>query len=260
MSLSEERDATCQMLLYSQHQAAAHMVSDIFHRWQDFQTLGDPGQMLSSLPQQQVEAMLERPCSPEIPCEGRGGFGAEPGQVQQGSGEGSREGLGGFGAKPGQVQQGSEEGFGEGFGEGRGGFGAEPGQVQKGSGEGSGEGRESFDAEPAQVQQEKVLEKVPGGFGAEPGQVQQGSEKVPEKVWVVLVQSQVRFKTGSRRRLQRRSRKKFWESLVEGQVRLTDSRGFPALGFAARFGKICKNKTLRLLGIPQKFFFKKNFC
>ena len=35
-----------------------------------------------------------------------GGFGAEPGQVQQGSGEGSGEGLGGFGAEPGQVQQG----------------------------------------------------------------------------------------------------------------------------------------------------------
>ena len=31
------------------------------------------------------------------------------------------------------------------------------------------------------------------GFGAEPGQVQQGSEKVPEKVWEALVQSQVRF-------------------------------------------------------------------
>ena len=33
------------------------------------------------------------------------GFGAEPGQVQQGSREGSGEGLGGFGAQPGQVQQ-----------------------------------------------------------------------------------------------------------------------------------------------------------
>ena len=33
-----------------------------------------------------------------------GGFGAEPGQVQQGSGEGSGEGLRGFDAKPGQVQ------------------------------------------------------------------------------------------------------------------------------------------------------------
>ena len=34
-----------------------------------------------------------------------GGFGAEPGQVQQGSGEGSGEGLGGSGAESGQVQQ-----------------------------------------------------------------------------------------------------------------------------------------------------------
>ena len=68
---------------------------------------------------------------------------------QQGSGEGSGEGLGGFGAKPGQVQQGSEEvqkvwawealvqsqvqGSEEGSGEGLGldGFGAEPGQVQQ---------------------------------------------------------------------------------------------------------------------------------
>ena len=41
------------------------------------------------------------------PCsgEGLGGFGAEPGQVQQGSGEGSEKGLGGFGAERGQVQQ-----------------------------------------------------------------------------------------------------------------------------------------------------------
>ena len=34
-----------------------------------------------------------------------GCFGAEPGQVQQGSGEDSGEGLGGFGAEPRQVQQ-----------------------------------------------------------------------------------------------------------------------------------------------------------
>jgi hypothetical protein len=31
---------------------------------------------------------------------------------------------------------------------------------------------------------------------------------------------------------------------------------FPGLGFAARFRKICKNKTLRLLGIPPKLIFK----
>jgi len=51
----------------------------------------------------------------KVPEKLLGGFGAEPGQVQQGSGEGSREGLGGFGAEPGQVQQGS----------GAGGFGAQ---------------------------------------------------------------------------------------------------------------------------------------
>ena len=38
--------------------------------------------------------------------EGLGDFGAEPGHVQQNSGDGSGEGLGGFGAEPGQVQQG----------------------------------------------------------------------------------------------------------------------------------------------------------
>ena len=94
--------------------------------------------------------------------EGLGGFGAEPGEVQQGSGEASREGLekvwealvqsqvrfnrvpekvpekvpGGFDAEPGQVQQGSgegsREGSGEGSGESLGGCGAEPGQVQQG--------------------------------------------------------------------------------------------------------------------------------
>ena len=72
-----------------------------------------------------------------------------------------------------------------------GGFGAEPGQVQQGSGERSGEGV--------------------GGFGAEPGQV---SEKVKEgsrKPWWS-------GSTGSGR-LQRRSWRRFWESLAQGQVR-----------------------------------------
>ena len=64
--------------------------------------------------------------------EGLGGFGAEPGEVQQGSGVGSGEGLGGLGAEPGQVQQEVPEKVG--------GFGAEPGEVQHGSGEGSEEG------------------------------------------------------------------------------------------------------------------------
>jgi len=39
----------------------------------------------------------------KVPEKVPGGFGAEPGQVQQGSGEGSGEGLGGFGAEPGEV-------------------------------------------------------------------------------------------------------------------------------------------------------------
>ena len=175
---------------------------------------------------------------------------AEPGHVQQGSGEGSGEGRGGFGAEP------SGEGSGEGealvqsqvrfnrvskkvpekvggsgstgfrrrfwrrYGRlwcrarvlGLGGFGAKPGQVQQGSGEGSGEGRGSFGAEPGQVQQGS-------GFGARCNRV---LKKVPEEVWEALVQSQVRFNK---------------------------------IGFAARFRKICKNKTLGLLGIPPKFFF-----
>ena len=52
----------------------------------------------------------------KVPEKVLGGFGAEPGQVQQGSGEGSGGGLGGFGAEQGQVQQGSGEGSGEGSG------------------------------------------------------------------------------------------------------------------------------------------------
>ena len=133
-----------------------------------------------------------------------------PGQVQQGSRglEGSGEGLGGFGAEPGQVQQRSGEDSGEGSGEGSR-KPCKPSQVQQGSGEGLG----GFGAEPGQVQQssgglggflrsqvkfhrvpKKAPEKVPGGFGAEPGQVQQGCEegsgegseirfnRVPEKV------------------------------------------------------------------------------
>ena len=140
------------------------------------------------------------------------GFGAKPGQVQQGSGEGV--GLGGFGAEPGQVQQGA--------GEGLGGFGAEPGPVQQGSGEGSGEGVGSFGAE---VRFNRVLEKVRKKF----------LEKVPEKVCEALVQSQVRFN-------------RICGRLIHGN----HAEVFPALGFAARFRRICKIKTLRLLGIPQK--------
>ena len=68
--------------------------------------------------------------------------------------------------EPGEVQQGSGEGS-EGSGESLGGFGAEPGQVQQGSGEvpekvpGS---QVKFNRVP-----ETVPEKVAGFFGAKPG-------------------------------------------------------------------------------------------
>ena len=91
----------------------------------------------------------------------------------------------------------------------------------------------------------RVQEKVP--------------EKVPEKVWEALVQSQVRFNRASRR-FRRRFRRRFEEALdakpsqvqrvarkvaeaKPGQGHLTPgilAEVFPALGFAARFRKICK--------------------
>ena len=68
------------------------------------------------------------------------------------------------------------------------------------------------------------------------------------KVWESLVQSQVRFN-----RVPEKVAEKVWEALVQSQVRFNRvPEKVPVLGFAARFRKICKNKTLRLLGIPPK--------
>ena len=131
----------------------------------------------------------------------------------------------------GQIQQGSGGGSegSEKVWEALVGFGAKPSQVQQGSGEGSSEGR--------------------GGFGAEPGHVQQGSgegstgfrKKKSEKVWEALVQSQGRFN-------------RICGHLTHGNP----AEVFLALGFAARFRKICKNKTLQLSGIPPKLIFDGN--
>jgi len=52
--------------------------------------------------------------SEKFPEKGPGGFGAEPGQVQQGSGEGSGEGLGGYWWKATSGSTGSGEGCGKG--------------------------------------------------------------------------------------------------------------------------------------------------
>ena len=90
-------------------------------------------------------------------------FGADPGQVQQGSGEGSGEGLGGFGAKMCKAKSGST-GFGEGCGK--------------------------------------------GGFG------------------------------------------NLWCGAGSGSI--GSAGGADCFGFAARFRKICKNKTSQLLGLPPK--------
>ena len=128
-----------------------------------------------------------------------------PGQVQrgsrEGSGEASGEGLGGCGAEPGQVQQGS-------------GKGAKPSQVQQGSGEGSGEvsreGLGCFGAETGQVPA-----KVPVKVWEASVQSKVSFNRVPEKVlekacqvrfrlwckarsgstgfWEALVQTQLRY-------------------------------------------------------------------
>ena len=126
----------------------------------------------------------------------------------------------------------------------------------------------------SQVRFNRVPEKVywkpwcRRGFGAEPGQVQQGSG-----VWEALVQSLVRS-TGFRRRFRRRSARLWCRARsgstgekVPEKVRFNRICGhlthgnpaevFPALCFAARHRKICKNKPLRLLGIPPKLFFER---
>ena len=74
-----------------------------------------------------------------------------------------------------------------------------------------------------------------------PGQVQRGSGEGSEG-WEALVRSQVTFN---------RVPEKVAEKVPEKFVFLL----FVFLGFAAHFRKICKNKTLRLLGIPPKLIF-----
>ena len=184
--------------------------------------------------------------------EGLGGFGTEPGQVQQGFREGSEEGLEGFGAVPGQVQQGfgdSGEGSRKPWCKAKSGSTGFRRRSGEGSGEVSGEGR---GAEPGQVRFNRGPAKFPEKVGEALVQSQvrfnRVPEKVPVKVWEALVQSQVWFN-----RVPEKVAEKVWEALVQSQVRFNRvPEKVPVLGFAARFRKICKNKTLRLLGIPPK--------
>ena len=91
----------------------------------------------------------------------------------------------------------------------------------------------------SQVRFNRVPEKVPEkvGFGAEPGHVQQGSGEGSGEGLRGFGADQVRFN-------------KICSHLTHGNL----AEVFPALGFAARFRKMCENKTLRLLGIPPFFF------
>ena len=124
--------------------------------------------VLEKVPEEVWEALVQSQvrCNrvpKKVPEKVLGGFGAEPGQVQQGSEEGSGEGLGGL-VQPGQVQQGSgEEGLEK-----------VPEKVREAL-----SGSTGFQVWEALVQSQvrfnRVPEKVPGGFGVEPGQVQQGS-------------------------------------------------------------------------------------
>ena len=82
--------------------------------------------------------------------------GAEPGQVQQRSREGSGEVLRGFGAEPGQVQQRSREGSGEVLG----------GWCRARSGSTAFQRRFRRSSGRLKEVPEKVLEKVPEGLGA----------------------------------------------------------------------------------------------
>ena len=149
-----------------------------------------------------------------------GGFGAEPGQVQQGSKKGSkkpwwkvksgstgfrRRFREGFGAEPGhkvpekapekvwkalRAEPGVQQGSGESSSERLGGFGAEPGEVQQDSGEGSGEGLGGFGAEPGQVQRGCG---DGGGCGRFWCSARSGSTGFQRRFQKALVESEVRF-------------------------------------------------------------------
>ena len=114
-----------------------------------------PGGVWEALVQSQVK--FNR-VPEKVPEKVPGGFAAEPGQVQQGSEEGSGEGLGGFGA----ARSGST-GFWRRF----------PEKVW----EALVKSQVKFNRVP-----EKIPEKVPGSLGAKSSQVQLVPEKVPEKV------------------------------------------------------------------------------
>ena len=124
-----------------------------------------------------VQSQVGLNSSGEGSGEGRAGFGAEPGQVQQGFGECSGEGSGEGSGRLWCSARWSLTGFRRRFRKRSGKLWCTAGQVQQGSGEGSGEGLGGFGAEPSLIREGSGESSEQGNFGAEPGQVQQGSGK-----------------------------------------------------------------------------------
>ena len=91
-------------------------------------------------------------------------------------------------------------------------------------------------------------------FGAEPGQVQQGSGEISwkgsRKPWCKPKSGSTESGEGCRAGL--------GEGFGNLWCRLRSGQGFQRLASPERFRKICKNKTLRLLGIPPKLIFQEN--
>ena len=188
--------------------------------------------------------------------ESPGSFSAEPGLVQQGSGEGSGEGRGGFGAEPGQVQQSSGESSGKG--------------CREGFGEGSGEGSRKPCMVQSQVRFNRVPEKVPRegsgeeaarsgstGFRRRLGEAWCGArsgstgflKKVPEKVWKALVQSR-------RRSRSEKVPEKVWQALVQSQVRLNPENvpeKIPLVQSQVRFNRVSEKVPRRFRESPGSF-------
>ena len=184
-----------------------------------------------------------------------GCFGAE------GSGEGSGEGLGGFGAETCRARSGwtgFRRRFQEALVQSQVRFNRVPGKVPEKVPEKVWEASVQSEVRFNRVP-EKVLVKVWEALVQSQVRFNRVPEKVPEKVWEAL-QSQVRFN-----RVPEKVPEKVWEALVQSQVRFNRFCGhlihgnpaevFPVLGFAASFRKICKNTTLRLLGIPPKLIY-----
>ena len=146
--------------------------------------------ILGKVPEDLVQSQVRYSVPRKVP----GGFGAEPGQVQQGFGEG-------FGAGSRRwCRARSGSGFWKRFRRFRFCFGAEPGQVPETVPE------KVWALVQSQVRFNRVLVQSQVRFNSVP-------RKVPEKVWEALVQSQVGFN-----RVPEKVPDKVGEVLVQSQV------------------------------------------